>query len=79
MKVPKYIETAIIKAGKSARVNRDNSEIVRKWFEDNGLIDENGENLTEYNVIDYMIDSIECGIDGSNNLIDFIKEIEINR
>lgn len=75
MEIPKYIETAIERAGKAAQVNKDNSEIVRKWLEDKGLINEDSENLTETNVADYFIDSIECGQNGSGALIDFIKKL----
>lgn len=75
MKVPKYIENAIIKAGRATKINRDNSEIVREWLEDKGLIDENSENLTDEDVMDYLIDSIECGQDGSEALINYLKKL----
>lgn len=75
MKVPKYVENAIIKAGRATKVNRDNSELIREWLEEKGLIDENSENLTDENVMDYLIDSIECGIDGSDALINYLKRI----
>jgi len=75
MKVPKYIEDAIKEAGKAAQVNRDNSELVRHWLEDKGLIDAESENLTKENVVDYLIDSIESGRNGSSGLIDYLKKI----
>lgn len=75
MKVPKYIENAITKAGKATQINRDNSEFVREWLINKGLIDEECENLTDENVIDYLIDSIENGRDGSGDFINYLKKI----
>ena len=75
MKIPKCIETAIIKAGKATQTNRDNTELVREWLINKGLIDENSENLTDENIIDYLIDSIESGRDGSGDFINYLKKI----
>ena len=75
MKVPKYIENAITKAGKATQTNRDNTELVREWLINKGLIDEECENLTDENVIDYLIDSIENGRDGSGDFINYLKKI----
>lgn len=75
MKVPKYIENAITKAGKATQINRDNSELVREWLINKGLIDEECENLTDENVIDYLIDSIENGRNGSGDFINYLKKI----
>lgn len=76
MKIPKYIQEAIKRAGKATQVNHENSEIVRQWLVNKGLINKNGENLTNENVIDYLIDSIEMGRNGSIGLIDYIKELK---
>lgn len=75
MDIPKYIEKAIEKAGKATKVNYDNSELVREWLINKRLINEELENLTDENVIDYLIDSIESGRDGSGAFISFIKKI----
>lgn len=75
MKIPECIEKAIEKAGKCTKENRDNSEIVREWLINKGLIDEDSNNITNESVVDYVIDCIESGVDGSAALIVFLKAI----
>lgn len=75
MKIPKYIENAIIRAGKTTAIHRNNSEIVRSWLQDKGLVNEDNENLTNESVADMLIDCIENGFDGSGALIDYLKKL----
>ena len=75
MDIPKYIENTIIKAGKATKTNYYNSEIVREWLIKKRLLNEEGENLTDENVADYLIDSIENGRDGSGDFINYLKKI----
>jgi hypothetical protein len=75
MKLPKYIQDEIKKAGKAAQINRDSSEIVREWLTNQGLINDQSENITDENVVDFLIDSIESGRNGSDGLINYLKKI----
>lgn len=54
MKIPKNIETAIIKAGNATKINKDNSDIVRNYLEKKNIIDDNAENLTDTDVMNYQ-------------------------
>jgi hypothetical protein len=68
MKVPEYIKKSIRLAGKHNVIAAKNNDIIRKWIDDNKIDDMGLE--------DYLIDSIEKGVDGSEGLIEYIEEIQ---
>ena len=69
MRVPMYIQNAIIRTAAYNAEAFKNSEIVRKWLEEKGLDQENSGR--------YMIDSfIDCCEYGNNNPEEFIRDLE---
>ena len=74
MKVPKHIRTALWEAQKSFRNAIRQSNIVREWMYDEGIVDDDFEPVIKNsNIADSYIDIIEecCG-----RVDDFIKELE---
>ena len=64
MKLPKNIKDAIKKSGKHNTLAVENNNIVRKWLQ---------EKYPSMGWEDFLIDSIEQTIDGSDALIDYLE------
>ena len=74
MKVPKYIRTALWEAQKHFKIAIRQSNIVREWMDEEGLVDDYFDPIIKNsNIVDSYIDTIE---NGCGKVDDLIKELE---
>lgn len=75
MKVPKYIQEAILKAGKYFELAHKYNNIARDWLVENDLIDEDKGNGKNGFDLDHYIDLVEYG-GGGITIIEELRELK---
>lgn len=74
MKVPKHIRTALWEAQKHFKIAIRQSNIVREWMNEEGIVDDDFEPVIKNsNIVDSYIDTIKNACGRVDNLI---KELE---
>ena len=74
MKVPKYIRTALWEAQKHFKIAIRQSNIVREWMDEEGLVDDYFDPIIKNsNIVDSYINTIE---NGCGKVDDLIKKLE---
>ena len=72
MKVPNHIKQAICDCAEANKIARTNDEKIRNWLEQQGLVDEDFNNLNDAAIADNYIDSIDL----TNQPLEFIEYLE---
>ena len=70
MKIPKEILKAIRMCSKHSAIAIKNNQIIRDWFDENGIGPDDA-------ATDYLIDGVENGNDDGDGLISFLESLEV--